>query len=94
MKNARAHVVISGMVQGVCFRYEARMRAQSLGLTGWVMNRRDGDVEVVFEGPEDAVKSMVRWCSQGPSGAIVDNVDIKWEEYTGGFDGFGVRYSM
>lgn len=92
--DARAHVVISGMVQGVFFRYETRMRAQSLGLSGWVMNRQDVSVEAVFEGPKDAVESIVRWCHKGPSGAVVDNVDVKWSPYTGEFKGFSVKYSI
>lgn len=94
MEKVRAHVVISGMVQGVFFRHETRMRAQSLGINGWVMNRWDGAVEAVFEGQKDAVESIVRWCHKGPSGAVVDKVDIDWEPYTGEFKGFGVKYSI
>lgn len=93
MEKTRAHVVISGMVQGVFFRYEVRMRAQSLGITGWVMNRHDGSVEAVFEGSKDAVESIVRWCHKGPSGAIVDKVDVEWEPYKGEFKGFSVEYN-
>lgn len=93
MNNARAHVVISGSVQGVCFRYETHMRARSLGITGWVMNRRDGNVEAVFEGEKDVVEGMVAWCHKGPSGAIVNDVDVKWGTYTGNFKGFGIEYS-
>lgn len=94
MEKARAHVVISGFVQGVFFRHETRVRAQSLGINGWVANRWDGSVEVVFEGTKDAVESIVRWCYRGPNGAMVDKVDVKWEPYTGEFKGFGVRYSI
>lgn len=94
MENVRAHVIISGMVQGVFFRYEMRMRAQSLGINGWVMNRWDGNVEAVFEGPKDAVGNIVRWCHRGPSGAVVDSVDVKWSSYTGEFKGFTVKYSI
>lgn len=92
MEKVRARVIISGMVQGVFFRYETRMRAQSLGLNGWVMNRSGGDVEAVFEGPKDAVEGMVRWCHKGPSGAVVENVDVQWGGYTGEFKGFSVKY--
>lgn len=88
----RAHVVIKGMVQGVFFRHETRARAQSMGITGWVMNRDDGGVEAVFEGEKDKVESIVRWCYKGPSGAVVSSVDVKWETYSGKFKGFGVEY--
>lgn len=93
MKKIRAHVIISGMVQGVCFRYETQARAKEMGLTGWVMNRRDGAVEAVFEGEKDDVESIVKWCHTGPNGAIVKDVDIEWQDYAGGFDEFGIKFS-
>jgi acylphosphatase len=76
-------VRIRGDVQGVGFRYHARGRASSLGLGGWIHNEPDGAVEAVFEGPEDRVASMVDWCRVGPGGAVVENVDVEWEEPTG-----------
>jgi acylphosphatase len=84
----RAHVWISGQVQGVFFRYETRERARSRGLAGWVRNVPDGRVEAVFEGPEATVEEMVRWCHQGPRGAVVERVDMKREDAEGlvGFD--------
>lgn len=93
MEKVRAHAVISGMVQGVCFRYETQDRACSMGVTGWVMNRRDGKVECVFEGEKDSVKEIIEWCHRGPSGAIVKNVIVEWEDYTGEFKEFGIEYS-
>ncbi len=75
----RTHAVIRGRVQGVFFRAEASARARSLGLAGWVRNRPDGAVEAVFEGPQQAVESMLRWCERGPAGARVDAVDVTWE---------------
>ena len=92
MTNARKHVLISGMVQGVFFRYETRERAQSLGLTGWVRNCRGGGVEAVFEGEEFAVDDMVAWCHKGPASAHVSKVDVTTEQYTGEFDSFSVTY--
>jgi acylphosphatase len=81
--SVRAHAVISGRVQGVFFRAEARARARSLGLAGWVRNLADGNVEAVFEGPEEHVASMLRWCEQGPPGARVEAVDVTWEQPAG-----------
>jgi acylphosphatase len=83
-------VVVRGRVQGVFFRDETRRRARSLGVAGWVANRRDGSVEAVFEGRGDAVESMVEWCRRGPSGAHVDDVQTAWEDPCGE-DGFAVR---
>ena len=80
MTDARAHVLVRGRVQGVFFRAEARDRAASLGLGGWVRNNADGAVEAVFEGDRERVESMVEWCRRGPALAEVDDVDVAWEE--------------
>jgi acylphosphatase len=79
----RAHVVIRGQVQGVFFRAEARDRAASLGLGGWVRNNPDGTVEAVFEGERERVESMVDWCRRGPALAHVETVAVAWEEPQG-----------
>jgi acylphosphatase len=86
----RAHVVVSGRVQGVFFRDETRRRARSLGISGWVANRPDGTVEAAFEGSREAVESMVGWCGRGPSGARVEDVRTAWEDPRGD-EGFAVR---
>lgn len=88
----RAHVLIKGRVQGVFFRAETRSIASSLGITGWVRNRWDERVEAVFEGKEQAVQRMITWCYRGPSSAIVEDVEVKWEEYKGEFSTFSIRY--
>jgi acylphosphatase len=79
----RARVRVRGRVQGVFFRVEARDRARSLGLAGWVRNCSDGSVEAVFEGESERVRSMVDWCGRGPAGANVAAVDVEWEEPAG-----------
>jgi acylphosphatase len=86
----RAEVVVRGSVQGVFFRVETRNRARSLGVGGWVRNAADGSVEAVFEGDDERVESMVSWCSRGPLGAQVDDVDVTWMEPQGE-DGFAIR---
>jgi len=55
---------------------------------------RDGRVEAVFEGEEEAVKELIEFCRGGPSGARVTHVDVKWESYTGEFKDFQIRYSF
>jgi len=89
----RAHVFISGRVQGIFFRFETRRLARRLGVAGWVRNRRDGRAEAVFEGEKEDVERMIEFCGQGPPGARVTNVEVGWEEPTGEFEGFNVRYS-
>lgn len=79
----RVHLHIHGRVQGVFFRDTARQRAESLGLTGWVRNAEDGSVEMVVEGPEDAVEQFVGWAHRGPSRARVERVDVENEEPEG-----------
>ena len=88
---ARARVVVTGLVQGVCFRAETQRQASRLGIRGWVRNRSDGAVEGIFEGCRAAVEDLVAWCGRGPPHARVANVDVQWEPSTGEFDRFGVR---
>ena len=86
----RVHVRVRGRVQGVFFRAEARDRAESLGLAGWVRNAENGSVEAVFEGGDERVQSMVEWCRRGPAGARVEDVEVEPGEPTGE-TGFHVR---
>ena len=87
----RAHVYVSGRVQGVFFRDSVRERAEQLGLIGWVRNTPDGRVEALFDGPSESVREMVRWCEEGPSHADVENVDTEFEAPRGDLEGFEVR---
>ena len=87
----RAHVFVSGRVQGVFFRSSTREHARQAGLRGWVKNRSDGRVEAIFEGPVDAVQRLVSWCHNGPPAAQVEHVEVNWEEPTGKEGWFDVR---
>lgn len=89
---ARAHVYVSGLVQGVFFRSNTKKMADRLGVKGWVRNTPDGRVEAVFEGEREAVVSMIEWCRKGPPDAIVEKVDVAWEEYKGEFKDFKIVY--
>ena len=91
-KQARAHALISGRVQGVCFRMETQRAAEGFGVTGWVRNKRDGTVEAVAEGPKDDVMSLIDWCRTGPPSARVETVDVAWHDYQGEFGDFSVRF--
>jgi len=92
MEKVRARVIIEGRVQGVFFRYHTEETAYQLGVKGWVRNRRDGCVEAVFEADKKKVDQMIQWCHRGPSEARVTKVHINWEDYTGEFDDFSIRY--
>lgn len=89
----RAHVFISGRVQGVFFRSETRREASRRNVGGWVKNTSDGRVEAVFEGKKEDVEKLIEFCRSGPPGARVTNVDVQWKEYTGEFGDFRIRYS-
>lgn len=73
----RIHLIVHGIVQGVNFRFSAQQQARSLGLVGWVRNKKDGTVEAVAQGREDALSKFVSWCNTGPQMANVLKVDYK-----------------
>ncbi len=86
----RAHVFVSGRVQGVWFRDKCRTMARELGVAGFVRNCADGRVEAAFEGPPGAVARAIEWCRAGPPRAIVTGVQIRRERPTGA-SGFTIR---
>ena len=71
----RLDLVIVGRVQGVGYRYSAKMKAESLGIRGSVQNLRDGSVFVTAQGEKEAIDNFVKWCYKGPPGAIVKNIE-------------------
>jgi acylphosphatase len=85
-----AHVRIRGRVQGVCFRWETKQAADRHAVKGWVRNRSDGSVEALFEGDRSAVEAVLSWCRQGPEISQVDDVAVRWEDGTQGYDGFDI----
>jgi acylphosphatase len=90
MGQKRIHLVVKGRVQGVYYRASAQREAKRLGLTGWVVNRPDGSVEIVAEGEEDQVKDLLAWAQHGPSTARVEKIDTRWRSYTGEFSEFRI----
>lgn len=89
--NTRAHVLVSGKVQGVFFRSSTKDKAEELRLSGWVRNLSDGRVEAVFEGKKEDVDKIVEWCRKGPEYAKVTGIDIFMEDYKGEFKDFLLR---
>jgi len=89
---ARAHVFVTGRVQGVFFRSATKHNADRHDVKGWVSNLPDHRVEAVFEGEKEAVQKLIEFCKHGPLGAKVAKIDLTWETYTGTFDKFRIKY--
>lgn len=90
--NKRLEAKVTGLVQGVSFRYYTRQQAQRLGLTGWVANAPDGSVLIVAEGPESKLGALSHFLVEGSPEARVDHVQADWLAATGEFKEFRVRY--
>jgi len=91
----RAHIFVSGRVQGVRFRESTYQKAQKLGVFGWVKNIPNSNkVEMILEGEEDSVKKLTKWAKTGPIFAKVNNIEVYWEEYKGEFGGFEIKYEI
>ena len=86
----RRRVIVTGHVQGVFFRDSVREAAGNEGVAGWAANRRDGSVEVVLEGPVEAVESLVGYCRTGPVSARVEHAEVT-PEAPEGLSGFQTR---
>ncbi len=91
-KKVRAHAIIRGRVQGVFFRVETKRAADRCRVKGWVRNLVDGTVEAVFEGDKDRVEKTLAWCGQGPPHSTVEDVKVRWQDYTGEFTDFRILY--
>jgi len=83
---------IEGRVQGVGFRYSCMNEGQRLGLSGWVRNTPEGDVEVWVEGTKEKIETFLRWLHKGPPGARVDTVHYETCSPTGKYREFGVEF--
>ncbi len=90
MATKRVLLIVRGRVTGVFFRAATQREARRLGITGWVKNRPDGNIEILAEAEEDAIREMVSWAQHGPSAARVDDVDVRWRSYTGEFSDFRI----
>ena len=87
----RIHVIYSGIVQGVGFRFTAERVGMSLNLTGWVMNTSDGNVEVIAEGEEKDLVSFIDKVKRAMN-HYIRSTRVNWQEYSGEFDSFGIRF--
>ena len=88
----RVRITVFGDVQAVGFRFSCIEVARDLGLTGWVRNNPDGSVEVVAEGEREKLENLSSWASKGPPLSKIGRVEKKWQEATGEFSAFEVKY--
>ncbi len=88
----RAQIIITGRVQGVFFRDYTRENAVKLGLTGWVKNLADGNVEAEVEGEEDRIDKLIELLKKGPPAARVKDVKVVWQKPKNEFDNFSIRW--
>jgi len=87
----RLHAIVEGRVQGVGFRAFVQQNAYELGLSGWVRNKWDGNVEVLAEGEHKNLEELNMALLRGPRSANVTRVKEQWEKGTGEFNSFRVR---
>jgi len=90
----RAHVWVTGRVQGVGFRAHVEFYARQIGVTGWVRNVGWNTVEAVAEGEREQVERFLAMVKEGPRASRVDESRAEWEESTGEFVEFGVKRSL
>ena len=92
MKQQRIHLLVSGKVQGVFFRQATKVVAIKNNVTGWVKNLENGEVEILLEGDDKNVNSVIDWCRNGPANSRVDEVKIEQQEFSGQYSNFEVSY--
>jgi acylphosphatase len=92
MSAERLVALVTGVVQGVGFRYFVQRNARALGLAGHVRNMPRGGVEVVAEGPRRELEELLQLLREGPRSSVVKGVDVSWSEATGACSGFDVTF--
>lgn len=87
---ACAHIIVTGVVQGVGFRYFALKHAQALGLTGYAKNMYNGNVETEVEGPRQFIEDYIKRMFIGPRFSDVTNVKVDWVKYDNKYKNFTI----
>lgn len=88
----QAHIIVSGIVQGVGYRYFVTKLARKWELTGWVKNLYTGEVEIGVEGPRGLIESLIQELRSGNAWATVRDVEVRWEKYSGEYSGFDILF--
>ena len=89
---SRLSGTVTGLVQGVSFRWFVQRRANDLGLVGYVRNNPDGSVSFVAEGKRELLERLVDAVRVGPSEAAVEDVETEWSTPTNEFYRFEIRF--
>lgn len=85
-------ILISGLVQGVNFRYYIKEKANELGVFGWVKNLDNGNLEIIAQGERKNLEKLIKWCQTGPRFSQVRDLHIEWQKPQEEFKGFGIKY--
>lgn len=88
----RATIIVQGLVQGVGYRFFAVEYARRFNIRGYAKNLSNGNVEIVAEGDESAIKGFVEQLKIGPPSSHVSAVDVTWNDSEFGFSDFDIRY--
>ena len=92
MKQQRVHLLINGKVQGVFFRQALKVVAKKNNVSGWVRNLKDKRVEIVLEGDNKSINSVIAWARIGPANSRVDDIEVTNEGFKNEFLTFEVLY--
>ena len=87
-----AEIIVSGLVQGVGYRYFVTKIARRMELTGWVKNLLSGEVEIEVEGPKGLVETLIAELKAGNAWAVVRNIEVVWEKFQGKYTGFDIAF--
>ncbi len=90
--DVRARIIVSGVVQGVGYRFFVQRVARRMLLNGWVKNLFSGEVELEVEGPRGLIESMIKELRTGSLHATVTEIQVEWKKYTGQYSGFDITY--
>ncbi len=88
----RAHVVVSGLVQGVGYRYFVYRKAKDYNLKGYVKNLYSDDVEVMLEGDKGVILDLIQELKTGPISAHITGIKVEWEEGQSEFEDFQIKF--
>jgi acylphosphatase len=89
---SRVHVVVSGLVQGVGYRYFVYRKAKDYNLKGYVRNLYSDDVEVMLEGDKGVILDLIQELKTGPISAHITGIKVEWEEGQSEFEDFQIKF--
>ena len=89
---SRAHIVVSGLVQGVGYRYFVYRKAKDHNLRGYVRNLYSDDVEIMLEGEKGVILDLIQELKTGPISAHVTGIKVEWEEGQSEYEDFQIKF--